>query len=114
MSDIIDRLRNTPNWQRESFDHWKSATCVYDRAPFDAADEIARLREQVAALTAERKPLTEQQIVACIVEAGCLGTVKMTYETGPYEITRTTINADRFARAIERAHSISAARKDQP
>ena len=51
-------------------------------------------------------PLTERQIVGCLVEAGCLGTVKMSYDSGPYEITRTTVNADKFARAIEAAHGI--------
>lgn len=54
-----------------------------------------------------REPLTERQIVACLVEAGCLGTVKMSYDSGPYEITRTSVNADKFARAIERAHGIA-------
>jgi hypothetical protein len=42
--DIVLRLRDTPNWMRESFGHWKSCTKEYDRAPFDAADEIERLR----------------------------------------------------------------------
>ncbi len=55
-----------------------------------------------------RQPLTERQIVACLVEAGCLGTVKMSYDSGPYEITRTSVNADKLARAIERAHGIPA------
>lgn len=53
-----------------------------------------------------RQPLSERQIVACLVDAGCVGSVKMSYDSGPYEITRTSINADRFARAIERAHNI--------
>lgn len=53
-----------------------------------------------------QKPLTEQQSVSCIVEAGCLGTVKMSYDTGPYEITRTSFNADKLVKAIERAHGI--------
>ena len=48
MTDIVERLRATPNWQRESFDHWKTATSVYDRAPFEAADEIERLRKDAA------------------------------------------------------------------
>jgi len=50
MSDILERLRNTPNWQRESFEHWKTATLMYDRAPFEAADEIERLRAENAEL----------------------------------------------------------------
>lgn len=53
-----------------------------------------------------RKPLTEREIIGCIVRAGCLGTVKMTYESGPYDIDRTSINADRLVKEIERAHGI--------
>jgi hypothetical protein len=45
MSDIVERLRNTPNWLREEFGSWKSAMRSYDRAPFEAADEIEKLRE---------------------------------------------------------------------
>lgn len=43
--DILERLRNTPNWLRESYGHWKDCTREYDRAPFEAAEEIERLRE---------------------------------------------------------------------
>jgi regulator of replication initiation timing len=43
--DLVTRLRNTPNWKREEYGNWKDATSVYDRAPFEAADEIERLRE---------------------------------------------------------------------
>ena len=49
---LVDRLRATPNWQRESFEHWKTATNVYDRAPFEAADEIERLQKALDALLA--------------------------------------------------------------
>ncbi len=45
---LVRRLRDTPNWQRESFAHWKDATSVYDRAPFEAADEIERLQAALA------------------------------------------------------------------
>lgn len=47
--------------------------------------------------------LSESQVVAALVESGCIGTVRMSYDSGPYEITRTSINADRFAKAIQRA-----------
>lgn len=43
--DIVQRLRATPNWKRESFGAWKDCVLTYDRAPFEAADEIERLRE---------------------------------------------------------------------
>lgn len=46
-------------------------------------------------------PLTEAQLVECLVAAGCIGTVRMSYDSGPYEITHTSINADRLASAIE-------------
>ena len=69
--------------------------------------DTSKLPQEVAALKAERKPLTEAQAVACLVEAGCVGTVKMSYDSGPYEITRTSINADRLIRAVERAHGIT-------
>lgn len=78
-ADIVVRLRDTPNWMRESFGHWKSCTKEYDRAPFDAAEEIERLRainaELLEALTAIRdlKPRAfngipadwNEQIAAC-------------------------------------------------
>ena len=42
--DIVERLRDTPNWLREPWGHWKDCTTKYDRAPKEAADEIERLR----------------------------------------------------------------------
>ena len=42
--DIVQRLRDTPNWRKESFGSWKDCVSTYDRAPFEAADEIERLR----------------------------------------------------------------------
>lgn len=47
---LQERLRNTPNWSRESFEHWKTATLTYDRAPFEAADRIDALERENAAL----------------------------------------------------------------
>lgn len=57
------------------------------------------------AVVAKREPvrLAESQIVSCLVSANCVGTVKMSYESGPYEVTRTSLNADNLARAIETA-----------
>ncbi len=48
MSDLIKRLRNAPNWMREEFGSWKSAMRSYDRAPFEAADEIEKLQAENA------------------------------------------------------------------
>lgn len=80
------------------------------------------LRQQVAALSreaytwskaleaalAQREPLTDEQIVACLIESSCVGTVKMSYDVGPYEVTKQSLNATRLTRAIERAHGIPA------
>jgi hypothetical protein len=44
MSDIVERLRNTQNWTREESGAWRFTTHVCDRAPFEAADEIEKLR----------------------------------------------------------------------
>ena len=45
MTDLISRLRDTPNWMRESYGSWKDCVLKYDRAPFEAADEIERLTQ---------------------------------------------------------------------
>jgi len=52
MSELIDRLRNTPNWMRESFGSWKDCVLKYDRAPFEAADELLVLMAQRDSLRA--------------------------------------------------------------
>lgn len=41
--DLVKRLRNTPNWIREEYGHYKDGLKVFDRAPFEAADRIAEL-----------------------------------------------------------------------
>ena len=46
------------------------------------------------------EPMSEDEIIKCIVDAGCVGTVKMTFESGPYDITRASINSDKLVRAI--------------
>lgn len=40
---LVERLRDTPNWMRESFGSWKDCVLKYDRAPFEAADELERI-----------------------------------------------------------------------
>lgn len=49
-TDIVERLNNTPNWMRESYGSWKDCVLTYDRAPFEAAAEITRLRAEAAEL----------------------------------------------------------------
>lgn len=53
------------------------------------------------------EPLTERQLMQCIAEAGCVGTIKMSFESGPYYIDRPTLNATKLCHAIERAHGIT-------
>lgn len=65
---------------------------------------------EVYRLRAERVPLTEQQVASCLVDAACLGSVRMSCESGPYGIDRPSNNATRLVRAIEAAHGI----KDAP
>lgn len=52
-------------------------------------------------LPREWQGLTERELMECITQAKCFDTVKMTYESGPYEIDRPTPKAFEFARAIE-------------
>jgi hypothetical protein len=53
------------------------------------------------------RPLTERELMKCIADAGCFGTVKMSFESGPYDIDRPSLNADKLCRAIEAAHGIT-------
>jgi len=73
-------------------------------------NDVARLQlAEAKASSLNSEPLTEAQIVKCIAEAGCHGgAMRMSYESGPYEITRPTINAVEMVRAVERAHGIGA------
>jgi len=62
MTDIVERLRATPNWKREECRHWKDVTCVYDRSPFEAADEIERLRAELSWANIESTALLEAML----------------------------------------------------
>ena len=44
--------------------------------------------------------VSEDDLVACLISSGCVGTVKMSFESGPMDITRPSLNATKFARAI--------------
>lgn len=59
--DIVLRLRDTPNWLYESYASWKDSVCKYSRAPFEAADEIERLRAEVERLAAQAAPTEPPQ-----------------------------------------------------
>jgi hypothetical protein len=47
MTDLLSRLRDTPNWMRESYGSWKDCVLKYDRAPFEAADEIEHQQNSI-------------------------------------------------------------------
>ena len=72
--DLVKQLRNTPNWMREEYAHYKAGLKVFDRAPFEAAyaleaqaAEITSLRAELA--TARREGMEEAaQIVKEIWE----------------------------------------------
>lgn len=63
-NDIVQRLRNASNWLRQGYGSWKTVTNEYDRAPFDAADEIERLRAQLAALHSDDAAAHESESCA--------------------------------------------------
>lgn len=73
-----------------------------------AGSVMAYARAAVEADRARREPLTDEQIVACLIESDCVGTVKMSYDVGPYEITKLSVNAKQLTRAIETRHGIPA------
>jgi hypothetical protein len=64
MDDLAQRLRNTPNWMRESYGSWKDCVLTYDRAPFEAADEIERLRAELSTLSAATASVQTDQRAA--------------------------------------------------
>lgn len=78
----------------------------------DALEQSGGERGAVQQPAQPRQPLTERQLAACLMEAGCIGTVKLSFESGPYDIDRPSNNAGRLCRAIERAHGIGAAAPD--
>ncbi|URI08788.1 hypothetical protein MW290_24740 [Aquincola tertiaricarbonis] len=58
--------------------------------------------------------LTDDELLACLVEASCIGTVKMSFEIGPYYIDRPTINATLLAEALQRALLARLSEQQQP
>jgi hypothetical protein len=62
MRSITERLRDTPNWRKESFGDWKSMTSSYDRSPFTAAKRIEQYEALLLALlTYGRDPSANHQ-----------------------------------------------------
>ncbi len=40
--EYIKKLRDTPNWSRETYGDYKNSTSVYDRTPFEVADMLEK------------------------------------------------------------------------
>ncbi len=98
------------------YDQWHGVSCATCNACVGASDRRFRTppeaiaawnRRAQPAPAASQKPLAERQIAKCIASAGCLGTVKMSFESGPYSIDRPTLNATKLVQAIEAAHGIT-------
>jgi len=89
---------------------------VINRADIRASDGpgtvVRRLERALAESGAaavdpsKRERLTEDELVRCLVDANCTGNVAMSYEIGPYDITKPSIHAICLCRAIERAIGI--------
>ena len=75
--------------------------CCNSYWPIKFARAILALRPQAV-------PLTEDEFVACLVKADCIGVVKMSYDSGPYYVTRPSINASKLKEAIEAHYGITA------
>ena len=70
-ADILTRLRNTPNWMRESYGSWKDCVLKYDRAPFEAAEEIERLRAALSQPAAQQELKPQAATMCSCIE--CIG-----------------------------------------
>jgi hypothetical protein len=55
--NLVARLRNTPNWLREEYGHYKDGLKVFDRAPFEAADALEFQSANIVSLRAENARL---------------------------------------------------------
>lgn len=74
-----------------------------------AEAERDALRSEVEAL--RRKPLTEEQVLACVRSIGLPRPMGLTRDVGPYEVTEPTYYLQLLVRAIEKAHGIDAAKE---
>ena len=57
--DLVKRLRNTPNWMREEYAHYKDGLKVFDRAPFEAAYALEAQAARIAELEAALQSIVE-------------------------------------------------------
>lgn len=66
-----------------------------------------------AAQITARKPMSESDIMKCLTRVNCLGTVLMTFGSGPYEIERSSVVCEALIRAVEAHHSIGIKEKSE-
>lgn len=107
-------LANPPTAPAQDVHAQRNAQTLVDignaalRAGWNGVDMKAFVLARLATPSpqAEKQPLSEEQIVRCLQQASCIGTVKMSFESGPYDIDRPSINASRLVSAIEAAHGI--------
>ncbi len=72
------------------------------------ASQLQEIARAILALRPQAVPMTEDEFVACLVKASCVGVVKMSYDSGPYDVTRPSINASKLKEAFEAHHGITA------
>lgn len=89
---------------RHRFDHmggcYGDGCNAYDKAA-DLESASTAVRPVAHNLPQPAVPVvSEDDLVACLISSGCVGTVKMSFESGPMSITRPSLNATKFARAI--------------
>lgn len=56
---------------------------------------------------AQREPLSDAQVLACVRSVGVPAPMGLTRDRGPYEVTEPTWFLTELVRAIERAHGIT-------
>lgn len=69
---------------------------------------IANFARAILALRPQAVPMTEADLLKCLIQANCLGTVHMSHEHGPYYIDRPSHAAVRLKDAMEAHHGITA------
>lgn len=64
------------------------------------AAEMLHLMRRAQPAAPALVPLSEREIVKCIADSGCIGTVKMSFESGPYDIDRPSLNATKLVDVV--------------
>jgi len=106
LAQHADVLERCAQWcQEQATSDW------YGRTAADMVRAYAAATPQPSE-TQGRRQMTEEELVACLVKSSCIGKVNMSYESGPYSITRPSLDATRLKDAIEAHHGIPASPQD--